>query len=281
MLVTKQLMLHNIYLYLFAYHGSQWGPSTVWLPTFLNISYFVLNRIKKLVLSCKLWTILKILHKIISACKFCPVFLYAVLLNNTFDMICVRSVLFSAMGKYLENLSIKKLLWRHAEGFVGLKRHINSCSYKLKCSSQQISAPNIVNRPLNPASSQSRSFLSAMTSPQNPINKWRIKVTAILFFFNCPLPLSVLVWDKLPSHKDCMSLSVFQKPLFMPSLRHSGVCLWDGRLGGLELLYLCCFFSTTIAAGWGTETNFLSFPFLPCFLPSFLTSSFLSFLFLF
>ncbi len=117
MLVTKQLMLHNIYFYLFAYHGSQWGPSTVWLPTFLNISYFVLNRIKKLVLSCKLWKMLKILHKIISACKFCPVFLYAVLLNNTFDMIGVRSVLFSAMGKYLENLSIKKLLWRHAEGF--------------------------------------------------------------------------------------------------------------------------------------------------------------------
>ncbi len=184
-------------------------------------------------------------------------------------------------GKIFRKPLHKKSCFEDMQKVLWVWKDINSCSFKLKCSSQQISAPNIVNRPLNPASSQSRSFLSAMTSPQNPINNWRIKVTAILFFFNCPLPLSVLVWDKLPSHKDCMSLSVFQKPLFMPSLRHSGVCLWDGRLGGPELLYLCCFFSTTIAAGWGTETNFLSFPFLPCFLPSFLTSSFLSFLFLF
>jgi len=45
----KQLMyptdFHSIF---FSYHGSQWGPSTVWLPTFFEISSFVFNRKKEI-----------------------------------------------------------------------------------------------------------------------------------------------------------------------------------------------------------------------------------------
>ncbi len=160
------------------------GPSTVWLPTLLKISSFVLKRIKKLILIWNLrlskwWQNYENSAQNNFCMKILSIFFYmqfvfsdqcvtndnenAVLLNNSFslfDMISVRSVLFAVRwGKYLENLSIKKLLlWRHAEVFVGLKRHINSCSFKLKCLSQQILAPNIyliVNRPLNPASPQS------------------------------------------------------------------------------------------------------------------------------
>ncbi len=31
------------------YYGSQWLPSTVWLPIFFRISYFAVNRRKKLI----------------------------------------------------------------------------------------------------------------------------------------------------------------------------------------------------------------------------------------
>jgi len=29
------------------YYGSQWGPTTVWLPTFFKMSDFLFNRTKK------------------------------------------------------------------------------------------------------------------------------------------------------------------------------------------------------------------------------------------
>jgi len=31
------------------YYGSQWGPLTVWFPTFFKLSYSVFNRIKKFI----------------------------------------------------------------------------------------------------------------------------------------------------------------------------------------------------------------------------------------
>jgi len=39
MLITKQLHIMNK-----KYYGSQWGPKTVWLPTFFKTSYFVSDR---------------------------------------------------------------------------------------------------------------------------------------------------------------------------------------------------------------------------------------------
>ncbi len=42
------------------YYGSQCLPSTVWLPTFFNISYFVLNRKRKLMRFCQISNVITI-----------------------------------------------------------------------------------------------------------------------------------------------------------------------------------------------------------------------------
>jgi len=39
------------------YYGSQWGPSTVWLPTFFKISSFVFSRRKKFI---QVWNNLRV-----------------------------------------------------------------------------------------------------------------------------------------------------------------------------------------------------------------------------
>ncbi len=48
MWVTKQLLVpSDFHIYIFFYYQSQWGPATVWLPTFFKISSFVFStRIK-------------------------------------------------------------------------------------------------------------------------------------------------------------------------------------------------------------------------------------------
>ncbi len=48
LLVNKQLMVAIDYCMEKKYHGRQWLPSTVFLPTVLKISSFVFNRRKKL-----------------------------------------------------------------------------------------------------------------------------------------------------------------------------------------------------------------------------------------
>ncbi len=195
-------------------------------------------------------------------------------------MICVRSVLFSAMGKYLENLSIKKLLWRHAEGFsekthkqlfIQIKMFITTNFSTEHC--EQAFKPCLFSITLI-------FECNDFTSKSN--QQMKDKSHCHTFFFSTALYPWVFWFEtSCPRTKTvCLYLSSRSLSLCHPSGTQGCVCE-TGRLGGLELLYLCCFFSTTIAAGWGTETNFLSFPFLPCFLPSFLTSSFLSFLFLF
>jgi len=35
--------------YFYSYYGSQWGPSTVWLPTFFKMYSFVFGRRKKFI----------------------------------------------------------------------------------------------------------------------------------------------------------------------------------------------------------------------------------------
>ncbi len=46
MLVTKQLMVAIDFHGIFSILGSQWLPSTVWLPAFFKISSFALNNIR-------------------------------------------------------------------------------------------------------------------------------------------------------------------------------------------------------------------------------------------
>jgi len=40
---------HWLSIFFFSYYGSQWGPSTVWLPIFFKISSFVFSRRKKFI----------------------------------------------------------------------------------------------------------------------------------------------------------------------------------------------------------------------------------------
>ncbi len=44
MWVTKQLMVHSDFHSIFSYYQNQWGPATVWLPTFFKILFCVQHK---------------------------------------------------------------------------------------------------------------------------------------------------------------------------------------------------------------------------------------------
>jgi len=79
------------------YYGSQWGPSTLWLPIFFKISSFVFSRRKKFK---KVWNNLRVSKWL----QNCP-------LNFSFNLICNQH--FSQCSAFLDYLisGQKKVSW--------------------------------------------------------------------------------------------------------------------------------------------------------------------------